>query len=298
MIHNRKRFHIGFNSVPTPVSDVWHTLVSCLQAENCLPDWFYVSQIAGHAERFHSEERLKLTVSEISDLIDRRNLDAFAVNTGYSASSVAFDLRHMKNFGTQSVLECRLETRTKAPADWTRLIEAVMIQWPCIGGWQWNNLYQVWQWTCSYELPYQRLYGERPPGLKTFIRKSNDGIVPDREMIDISLNPGRRRDIVWGVYFLPAAEMWLGPHFWQYAKCTREEAMAADFFLEVRDTPHFLYLKSWPEPFSRPDGEQGRVQQKLWKMFFQEDCEWPPGSGGISDEAIYGPPELMPPSKH
>ncbi len=119
-------------------------------------------------------------------------------------------------------------------------------------------------------------------------------IVPDREMIDVSMNPGRRRELIKGIYFLPSAEMWLGPCFWQYAKCTKEEAMAADFFLEVRDTPHFLYLKSWSKPFTRPDGEQGRQQQRIWKLFFHENCEWPPGSGGISEEPMYGPPELMP----
>lgn len=113
-------------------------------------------------------------------------------------------------------------------------------------------------------------------------------------MIDISLNPGRKHSLIPAIEFHPSAEMWLGPHFWQYAKCTKEEAMAADFFLEVRDNPHFLYLKSWPEPFTRPDGEQGRQQQRIWKLFFHEDCEWPPGSGGICDEPMYGPPELMP----
>lgn len=37
------------------------------------------------------------------------------------------------------------------------------------------------------------------------------------------------------------------------------------------------------------------MQQRLWKLFFHEDCEWPPGSGTICDEPMYGPPELMPP---
>jgi hypothetical protein len=32
-------------------------------------------------------------------------------------------------------------------------------------------------------------------------------------------------------------------------------------------------------------------------LFFQEDCEWPPGSGTICEEPMYGPPELMPPAK-
>ena len=78
--------------------------------------------------------------------------------------------------------------------------------------------------------------------------------------------------------------MWLGPDFWEGAACTRAEVFKADFFLEVREELGFLYLKSWPHAFNRPDGEQGRVQQKLWRLLFKEDCEWPPGSGGIRDE--------------
>ena len=76
-------------------------------------------------------------------------------------------------------------------------------------------------------------------------------------------------------------------------RAKKEDVIASDFFLEVLDTPHFLYLKSWSHPFTRPDGEQGRVQQKLWRLLFHEDCEWPPGSGGISDVPVGGPPELM-----
>jgi len=114
-------------------------------------------------------------------------------------------------------------------------------------------------------------------------------------MIDISRNPGRGKVLLSQFYFYASAEMWLGPHFWQHAKCTKDEVLAADFFIEKRDTPHYLYLKCWPTPFTRPEGEQGRMQQRLWKLFFHEDCEWPPGSGTISDEPIYGPPELTPP---
>jgi hypothetical protein len=152
-----------------------------------------------------------------------------------------------------------------------------------------DGLYSGWQ-SCSRPDAYQRQYGstegfrfiaDLPPPLSSIQR------------LDISKNPGSGRTIS-GETFVIAAEMWLGPHFWQYAKCTKEEAMAADFFIEKRDTPHFLYLKCWPEPFTRPDGEQGRMQQRLWKLFFQEDCEWPPGSGSICDEPMFGPPELMP----
>ena len=133
-----------------------------------------------------------------------------------------------------------------------------------------------------------------PQQIRTYTEKSVCALSSDREMVDISLNPGRMTELLVGVHFYPTAEMWLGPHFWQYAKCTKEEALAAGFWLETRDTPHYTYFKCWPEPLIRPDGEQGRMQQQLWKLFFHEDCEWPPGSGTISDEPVYGPPELMP----
>jgi hypothetical protein len=146
--------------------------------------------------------------------------------------------------------------------------------------------YSGWQRTDSIEY-YAKLYGSiegfrltKPPG-------------SDFERLDISLNPGSGR----GSDHQPkrvSADMWLGPHFWSYASCTKEEVLAADFFIEKRDTPHYLYLKSWPHPFTRPDGEQGRVQQKLWRLLYHQDCEWPPGSGGISDVPVGGPPELMP----
>ena len=108
------------------------------------------------------------------------------------------------------------------------------------------------------------------------------------------MNPGRPKELGERTRFYPTAEMWLGPHFWQYAKCTKEEALAADFWLETRDTPHYTYFKCWPAAFTRPDGEQGRMQQRLWRLFFHEDCEWPPGSGTICDEPMYGPRELWP----
>jgi len=230
--------------------------------------------------------------TEIEALIAERNLSGFRVNTGHSPTSVDYTLAHMKEQGNQSILSCRIEKNAKAPNDWTQLIEALMIQWPSIGGWQWNHQYLCWQEYCAIE-GYQYINGEIPLNLRRYMQKNASLHGDDREMIDVSLNPGRNHQLLLGINFVPSAEMWLGPHFWQYAKCTKEEALAADFFIEKRDTPHFLYLKSWPQPFSRPDGAQGLQQQRIWKLLFHEDCEWPPGSGGISDKPMYGPLELM-----
>jgi hypothetical protein len=291
---NRYQFIICFPDIPSPLVDVWLTIASFLKSERCLPKRFDMSQIAGHREEDQSREHLKLNAEEIAELIRRRNLDGFQVTSGRSPSFLDFFLLNGKNLNSHSFLWCGAEQRAKAPDDWRRLIEALTLSFPSIGGWQWNGLYQTWQGLNRTDTGYEQRYGTIPPGYRSWHEPGLTKGDPGKRLIDVSLNPGRHKELAFKVYFYPTAEMWLGPHFWPYAKCTKEEAMAADFFIEKRDTPHYLYLKCWPEAFTRPDGEQGRMQQRLWKLFFHEDCEWPPGSGTICDEPMYGPPELMP----
>jgi hypothetical protein len=293
---NRIHFSISFPDVPQPLSCVWVEIVRFLDLERCLPKTFDVSQIAGHAEEQRSEQYIKLLPDEIKSLIDIRQLNAFQVTTGHSSRSVDYWLLNSYNIGSQSTLSCRIGTEAKAPNDWASLIESILSTFPGIGGWQWGHIYRCWQGADRVDDRYEARWGKFPSGYRT---RSEPGPLaltpqPDRVFADISLNPGRPKTLDSMAIFYPTAEMWLGPHFWQYAKCTKKEALAADFFIEKRDTPHYLYLRCWPEPFTRPDGEQGRMQQRLWKLFFHEDCEWPPGSGTICDEPMYGPPELMP----
>lgn len=295
MIPNRRYFEIAFARVPEPVGDAWLALTGFLAEKKALPKKFTLQQTTGHPEHLKSERDLTLTPHEILGLIQERQLDGFSVNTGYSAKSIAFQLAHAKVDGKQTVLSCRIEENAQAPEDWSRLIEGMLTLWPGIGAWQWNHVYLCWQ-RAILERSYAKHFGVVPPGVKKVVQKSDCSLSPDRELFDVSMNPGRPQELLVGVRFYPTSEMWLGPDFWQFAKCTKEEVLTAGFFLEKRDTPHFLYLKSWPKPFTRPDGEQGRIQQKLWKLFFRDDCEWPPGSGGISDVAAYGPPELLPDS--
>lgn len=265
MISRKLHFEISFPGVPVPVKDLWLALMGYLEVWQSLPEKFQISQITGHDESIKSEQALFLKPSEVSEVISSRRLDGFRIHTGYSEDSVAYSLSHAKELGRQSVLLCRLEANAAAPSDWTGLIEGISVLWPTIGAWQFNKYYRSWQSSSSIA-GYERRYGEMPPLVKTYTVKSVDGIGPDREFIEFSTNPGRSKEILPTIRFSPSGEMWLGPHFWQYAACTKEEILGADFFLEKRETPHFLYLKSWPEPFTRPDGEQGRVQQKLWSV--------------------------------
>mgnify|MGYP000324311174 CR=1 FL=1 len=283
-----------FSEAPIPISDVWGMIYGQLEIRDMVSGDFEMSQIAGHSVCARSEQPLVIGAEGIRELIEARQLNGF--NVRHTGNKNSFSVLLNSLIGSDAELYALHFTGDfPQPNDhgWNQLLEGLMVSWRSIGAWQWFNAYQKWQWYTDTKF-YTKQYGVLPPNLQTYIQKSDDGIAPDREVIDISLNPGHPKKVANGVYFHPTAEMWLGPHFWQYAKCTKEEAMAADFFLEKRDTPQFLYLKSWPEPFTRPDGEQGRQQQRLWKLFFNEDCEWPPGSGGISDEPMYGPPELMP----
>jgi hypothetical protein len=301
MISHRNYFKMAFPELPQPVSDFWRCLINNLDSVNALPKHFTLSEIAGHPEHLQpgkGKPDLVLKPGEIEAIIAERSLTGFSVNTGYSERSVDFCLTRYPKIGWAS-FNCRIAQKAKAPQDWSSLIETMFSCWQSIGAWQFYLPYQAWQWEMEKHNFYEMLCGPFPPGFRTFPDPDYDGISDRRTFIDISLNPGRpmplRPEIKWcPVNFYPTAEMWLGPHFWQYAKCTKEEALAGDFWLRTRDTPHFTYFKCWPEAFTRPDGEQGRMQQRLWKLFFHEDCEWPPGSGTICDDPMYGPPELKP----
>jgi hypothetical protein len=296
MSNNRICFTVAFPDVPEPIVGVWNALTGYLKNQKCLPKQFEVQQICGHPVHLHSEEYLKLTPEDVKNLIIERNLDGFCVTAGRHGVSVEFRLAHGKESGRQSYIWSVIDEKAKAPEHWNGLIEDLMSANPAINGLQWRSLYRTWQNAPFLDRHYEKTYGQAPPGIRTCVEKSIAGISPDRVRIKTSFNPGRSKELLPTIYFLPTSEMWLGPHFWQYAKCTKEEALAADFWLETRDTPHYTYFKCWPTPFTRPDGEQGRMQQRLWKLFFHEDCEWPPGSGTICDEPMYGPLELMPQS--
>ena len=74
---------------------------------------FEVSQIAGHAEADQDPSYLKLTADEITDLIVRRSLNGFRVNTGHSAKSVDFTLYNSLHLDSGAVLTCRIEKQEK-----------------------------------------------------------------------------------------------------------------------------------------------------------------------------------------
>ena len=65
-----------------------------------------------------------------------------------------------------------------------------------------------------------------------------------------------------------SADMWLGKSFWPHAKCSREEFLAQDWIeCEVRDNG-VIYAKSYHEPFTSREGEQGEIQRRLLDLLF------------------------------
>jgi hypothetical protein len=292
---NRIQFSIFFPTPAEPVAEVWRQLILFLAQHDALPQAFEFSQLWGHSAQMQADQSLSLPPHEIESIITAKNLHGFHVSAGHSNEEIEFYLAHAGDH-PYSRLGCLVGSDANAPTDWAEFLENLMMRFDAVGAWQWRRLYNYWQGDVAADDRYIQRWGKLPPGYKTFKQPAPLSLTPqpERSLIDISLNPGRPKQLEPGLHFLATAEMWLGPDFWQYAACTKEEALDADFFLEKRDTPHYLYLKCWPEPFTRPDGEQGRMQQRLWKLFFNEDCEWPPGSGTICEEPMYGPPELMP----
>lgn len=144
-----------------------------------------------------------------------------------------------------------------------------------------NGDYLVWQ-RCYEPEVYERKYGLNP-GFR-LIQLERSPPLPPLIQMDISKNPGRISSVDKMPVFV-SADMWLGPAFWNYAPCRKEEVLKEPW-LTMEDTERYLYVKGYSEPFTRPDGEQGRIQRRLWSILFHQDCEWPPGSGGIANEAI------------
>ena len=214
---NRTYFCVAFSSIPDPLSQVWDLVARLLNEHGCLPKVFEVSQIAGHAEADQDPQYLKLTADEITDLIDRRSLNGFSVNTGHSVKSIDFTLYNSLHLGSQAVLTCRIEKQAKAPDDWKALIEKLLIRFPSIGGWQWGHLYRVWQWSVRSDWWDVARFGQLPAGYRTWHEPGLTELDPGKHLIDISMNPGRPKKLTNRINFYPTAEMWLGPHFWQYA---------------------------------------------------------------------------------
>jgi hypothetical protein len=291
---SRIHFSVAFPDTPAPLEAVWEAIIGFLRTTSCLPKRFEANQLIGHLEQDQSRHCIELPPSEISELISERKLDGFWVYSGKSGRHLDFCILNGKQADNLASLGCYVERDAKAPNNWVPLIEGLMNRFQTVGAWQWHELYQGWQRIFRADTGYESRWGTLPSGYRKWHEPGLTVGDPGKTFIDIAKNPGRPKGLATRVNFYPTADMWLGPHFWQYAKCTKEDALAADFFIEKRDTPHFTYFKCWPTAFTRPDGEQGRMQQRLWQLFFHEDCEWPPGSGTICDEPMYGPPELMP----
>ena len=138
-----------------------------------------------------------------------------------------------------------------------------------------NGDYASWQ-RCNRLNGYLRKYGPNPGFAEIRAENAHQSSI----LLDVSKNPGR----LTSVNKMPAwvcADMWLGPRFWKYAPCTKEQVLKEPW-IKVEDAVHYLYLKAHPDPFTMPNGEQGRIQRRLWNLLFHQDCEWPPRSGGVA----------------
>jgi hypothetical protein len=279
-------FDANGNQCRLPQADIWAAIVEHLRRFGCCP--------AKMSLNMDQEDGISLNFDDLSPEAVHRHL-AEQKYGGFHTSNLRYrrkffniDLGVHRFTDDPPKLQIYGEPGQKFPTSWNTMIESLAAIYPIRSAWQYEFQYTRWQDMNRLDR-WRKEWGEVP----AYKRTEQDIAGLKVTWLDISKNPGRTITQDWKPQSV-AAEMWLGPGFWPYAPCTKEEVLAADFFIEKRDTPHYLYLKSWPHPFTRPDGEQGRVQQKLWLLLYHKDCEWPPGSGGISDVPVGGPPELMP----
>ena len=168
---DRTHFSAAFPSTPQPVVEVWRRLSRFLEEQGSLPKILAVQQIAGHREEFHTTDRLKLSPAKFEELITKRELDGFRIDSGVSGRMLSFHLLHAKTLGQQTVLGCYIEKKAKAPDDWTIVIESLFDFSPSIGAWQWRQLYQQWQWSGEIHSGYLYNYGILPPGYSKSFKK-------------------------------------------------------------------------------------------------------------------------------
>jgi hypothetical protein len=131
--------------------------------------------------------------------------------------------------------------------------------------------YGAWQ-QCSKPEFYATHFGSTE-GFR-IVRVPGEPPLPDQFRLDTGTNPGRQ-DRVNNRPAMVAADMWLGPAFWDYAPCRKDEIVKQKW-LNVQETEQFLHINAYPEPFTQPDGEQGEIQRRLWRLLFHLDCQWPP----------------------
>ena len=139
-----------------------------------------------------------------------------------------------------------------------------------------ETYYSSWMNTGDIKY-YNRFFGDstlcqlksRPSG-----EISYSGEIKEVWRIDTSKHPGRIEACVSGARTV-AADMWLGPRFWTHAACTPEEVRAQSW-LRIEENKNYMHINCWPEPFTRPDGEQGELQRKLWRLLFNGESQWPP----------------------
>jgi hypothetical protein len=209
----------------------------------------------------------------VSEVLSSERATGFTLRYDFSSQP-----RQLIRFGraNRSKVHAALNLETAAtdpqPPSWVPLIEglAKMVRLAIAG--TGDHDYVGWQ-RCADPLYYLEHYGP----IDGF-RILHPGPPPTDEIekLDISQNPGRLEFIRGGPAFV-CADLWLGPAFWEYAPCSREDVIRLPW-LDVRDTDYFLYIKAYHAPFTRPEGEQGEIQRRLWRLLFHSDCLWPPNA--------------------
>jgi hypothetical protein len=265
------RAHPGFVFyLPTegnPALNLLATVFAFLRKAGALSDR-YVITVPGLPDG--SEAAQSITPEEILCILGRQEPRTFALRHDSGDLSQGIVLLACSKTVRYGCFTVANQIPNLRPPSWSPLIEelASVVRFAFAG--THNPDYIGWQ-RCADAKYYKQKYGAvhssqitrpLPPPLDKF------------EQLDVSRNPGRFDHVNGGPAFV-SSDMWLGPAFWDYAPCRRDEIVKQNW-LNLQETEQFLHINAYPEPFTRPDGEQGEIQRRLWQLLFHLDCQWPP----------------------
>ena len=101
--------------------------------------------------------------------------------------------------------------------------------------------------------------------------KSNGRPFPlEREVIDVSGNPGRRifiEEYIEGV----GSTMWIGERFWNISGQSKKDFLTQNKF-SIEQNENYLKVTAYDKTFISSDGEEAIIQNRLRKLLFNQQC--------------------------
>lgn len=217
----------------------------------------------GLVDPLYDQMNRKMTFDRVANSIRRYPKPHFGIYT----ERFTFDFGPIAN--PQHTL-LWVDQKSPCAVNWAHWVEHLSTVDGFLQAFYLDKEYSRWQTTDdiqSYELA-GRVHAHLP--------KVSNNLPPpvERTIIDVTNNPGRRT-IRLGFVEVVAAEMWLGPGFWELTGADRDEVEQCDYVQTEALAHDVLHLTAWPHPFASDQGEEGEVQHKMRRLLYPNSVDRP-----------------------